>query len=173
MPNQTYPAPNSPNQGYPAQNYPNPAYAAPNSPTPDGSGPVRRIPDNRGVIKLILLSILTCGIYGFYTVYSMARDLNEMCRDDDENTGGLFAYILLCFLTCGIYDIYWEYKMGNRIARNAPRFGLTVVETGGTIVLWRLVGILFCGIGTFYGTHLLMKNMNLLARAYNNAHGLV
>lgn len=131
-----------------------------------------RIPTNRSLIAYILLSIITCGIYSYYFIYSIARDVNTMCREDGEKTGGLLAFILLSFVTCGFYGLYWEYKLGNRLAANAPRYGLTFQENGTSVLLWYLVGILLCGIGPWVAMHILIKNTNALAAAYNARNGL-
>lgn len=131
-----------------------------------------RIPTNRSLIAYILLSIITCGIYSYYFIYSIARDVNTMCRDDGEKTGGLLAFILLSFVTCGFYGLYWEYKLGNRLAANAPRYGITFQENGTSVLLWYLVGSLLCGIGPFIAMHILIKNTNALAAAYNAHNGL-
>ena len=95
-----------------------------------------------------------------------------MCREDGEKTGGLLAFILLSFVTCGFYGLYWEYKLGNRLAANAPRYGLAFQENGTSVLLWYLVGALLCGIGPWVAMHILIKNTNALAAAYNARNGL-
>ena len=129
--------------------------------------PKSPVQTDRSLITYIVLTIVTCGIYGFWFVYTIARDLNMMCEGDGENTGGLAAYILLSFVTCGIYNIWWLYKIGNRIQRNAPRYGLMVQENGTTILMWYIFGIVLCGIGPWIGMHIVIKNTNALATAYN------
>lgn len=126
---------------------------------------------DRSLASYILLSIITCGIYSYYFLYTMARDANVICSEDGKKTGGLLAFILLSFVTCGFYAIYWYYSLGNRLAENAPRYGLNFQENGTTILLWYLVGALLCGIGPFVAMHILMKNMNSLSMAYNQKYG--
>lgn len=87
------------------------------------------IKTDRGVIGWLLLSIVTCGIYSYYFLYCLARDINVMCQDDGDSTPGLAAFILLSFVTCGFYAPYWYYKIGNRLQANAPRYGLMFQET--------------------------------------------
>ena len=127
---------------------------------------------DRSLIAYIVLTLITCGIYGYYFIYTVARDVNIACDDDDEETAGLGMFILLSILTCGIYGYYWEYKLGNRLAKNAPAYGLTIQEDGTTILLWRVLGMLICFVGTFIGSHLLIKNVNLICAAYNRKNGL-
>lgn len=139
-----------------------------NGPIQQGSyTPKSPVKTDRSLIAYIVLSIVTCGIYGYWFVYSIARDLNMMCEGDGEKTGGLVAYILLSFFTCGIYNIWWLYKIGNRLQRNAPRYGLMMQENGTTILMWYIFGIVLCGIGPWIGMHIVIKNTNALATAYN------
>lgn len=131
-------------------------------------GPVKT---DRSLLMYILLGIITCGIYNWYFIYSLARDVNIMCREDGKNTGGLLAFILLSIITCGFYALYWEYSLGNRLAANAPRYGMVFQENGTTVLLWYLVGIFLCGIGPYVAMHILIKNSNALGVAYNHANG--
>lgn len=133
---------------------------------------MRRIKTDRSLIMYILLTIVTCGIYGYWFIYSIAQDVNEMCKNDGEKTGGLLAFILLSFITCGIYAWVWYYKLGNRLAKNAPVYGMNFTENGTTVLMWQIFGALLCGIGPFIAMHILIKNTNALAVAYNNANGL-
>ena len=166
-PNGGYGAPNgaygAPNNGYGA---PNGAYGAPNN----GYGP-QTVKTDRSLIMYIVLSIITCGIYSWYFIYSLARDVNIMCRADGKKTGGLLAFILLSIITCGIYSLYWMYSIGNRLAANAPRYGMNFQENGTTVLLWYLVGALLCGIGPYVAMHFLIKNSNALGVAYNRSIG--
>lgn len=138
---------------------------------PVPGAPVRLTTD-RSLLKYILLTIVTCGIYSWFFLHSMAHDTNIACEGDGKTTGGLVKFILLTLVTCGIYAWYWYYTLGNRLAANAPRYGLTFPETGTTVLLWFLFGALLCGIGPFIAMNILIKNTNSICAAYNQAHGL-
>lgn len=129
-----------------------------------------RVEENRSLVTYILLTIVTCGIYSYYFLYSIARDMNVVCAGDGKETGGLVKFILLSTVTCGIYAWIWYYNIGNRMAENAPRYGLTFAENGTTILLWFVLGSAVCGIGPFVAMHIMIKNMNALAHAYNTSH---
>lgn len=131
-----------------------------------------RLKDDRGLISYILLSLITCGIYGYYFIYKMAHDVNIACEGDGEQTSGLVAFILLSLITCGIYAWVWYYKLGNRLASNAGRYGLSIQENGTTVLLWCLFGVLLCGIGPLIAMNILIKNTNKICNAYNRTHGL-
>ena len=129
------------------------------------------IQEDRALWKYIVFGILTCGIYGYYFIYKLAMDVNVMCADDGKKTSGLVPFILLSFLTCGIYAWFWYYSLGNRLQENASRYGLNFPENGTTVLLWFLLGSLLCGIGSFVAVHILIKNTNAMARAYNGQNG--
>lgn len=122
---------------------------------------------NRSLITYIILTILTCGIYGFYFIYKLAKDVNEMCKEDGDKVGGLLVYILLSYLTCGIYSFYWLYKIQNRLQAAGPRYGINITESGTTVLLWLILGSFLCGIGSFYGLYIIIKSANAVGAAYN------
>lgn len=63
---------------------------------PNYSGPgVTPLKTDRGLLGYIVLSILTCGIYSYYFIYTVARDVNTACAGDGKSTGGLVQFILL------------------------------------------------------------------------------
>ena len=70
---------------------------------------------NRSIGVSILLSIITCGIYGFYWMSCINDDINYMVGDTQSTTGGMV--VLLSIVTCGIYSYYWLYKMGEKCDR--------------------------------------------------------
>lgn len=57
----------------------------------------------------ILLTIITCGIYGIYWFIVLTDEVNQHSGEDDTSGGIAF---LLTLVTCGIYGIYWAYRMG-------------------------------------------------------------
>ena len=130
-----------------------------------------KVKEDRSLVMYILLSIVTCGIYSYYFLYSMAQDANVVCANDGKKTAGLVAFILLSFVTCGIYAWIWYYNLGNRLYENAPRYGLNFSENGTTVLMWLIFGALLCGIGPFIAMNILINNMNRLAHAYNEGQG--
>lgn len=150
-------------------------YAAPSAgraPAPVSYGAACHMSTNRSLLVYILLNIVTCGIYGMYFVYSIARDMNIVCAGDGKQTAGLLKFFLLNLITCNIYSWVWYYSLGNRMAATAPRYNLSFQENGTTILLWMLLGSLLCGIGPFIALHILMKNANALCGAYNARNGV-
>ena len=66
----------------------------------------------REIIVALLLSLITCGIYGIYWFITMTDESNKVSGDNSTSGGMAFLFTIL---TCGIYSIYWYYKMGQKL----------------------------------------------------------
>ena len=78
----------------------------------------------RNIALCIVLSIVTCGIYGIYWMIVLANETNVASGHAQDGTSGGIVF-LLTLVTCGIYGIYWAYKQGEKIneakaMRNMP-----------------------------------------------------
>jgi hypothetical protein len=120
----------------------------------------------RNLVGLVLLSIITLGIYSLYWIHALARDMNTLCAGDGKKTRGLLALLLLGLITFGIYGWVWYFMLGDRLQDNAGRYGLSFKEGGGAVLLWMLLGS-FIIVGPFVGLYIIIKNINALADAYN------
>lgn len=137
------------------------------APIPQPGSGFDRLKTDRSLLLYIIFSFLTCGIYSYYFIYKIAKDVNVACQGDGDNTPGLLMFVLLSMVTCGIYAYYWYYKLGNRLAENAPRYGMNFQENGTTVIMWMIFGIFLCGIGVFVAWNILIKNTNRICQAYN------
>ncbi|MBQ5893491.1 MAG: DUF4234 domain-containing protein, partial [Clostridia bacterium] len=98
---------------------------------------MRQLNTDRGLLKLILLSFVTCGIYELFFIHSLAADVNEACREDGKHTTGLLGFIFLSLITCGIYSILWWYGTAERLADYGRRNNAPGVEIDGVkFLLW-------------------------------------
>lgn len=129
---------------------------------------MRAIKTDRSLISYIVLSLITCGIYGLFFIHELSSDLNTMCAGDGKKTPSLGELILFSFLTCGIYTWFYYYNIGNRLQENAPRYGMHFTENGTTVLMWQLFGSMLCGIGPYVAMNIIIKNTNSMAQAYNN-----
>ena len=68
----------------------------------------------RNIAMYIILSIVTCGIFGIYWFICLTDD-SKLAANDNESASGPVAF-LLTIVTCGIYGWYWAYKLGDRVA---------------------------------------------------------
>lgn len=70
---------------------------------------------NRNIALCIVLSIITCGIYGLYWLVVLNDDVNLVSKEPNPTSGGMV--LLLTIVTCGIYGWYWLYKQGEKLDR--------------------------------------------------------
>ncbi|MDR2517940.1 MAG: DUF4234 domain-containing protein [Spirochaetaceae bacterium] len=120
----------------------------------------------RSLVMFMLFSVITLGIYGFYWIHLLAKDINTLCRGDGKKTSGLRAFLLLGIITLGIYDLIWWYMLGDRLQDTAPKYNLSFKESGGAIVLWSVLGSIII-VGPIISLYIVIKNTNALIEAYN------
>ena len=66
----------------------------------------------RNVAVCVILSLVTCGIYGIVWFFRLNDDARTISGDQRLSGGKAF---LLTIVTCGIYYFYWAYLMGKAI----------------------------------------------------------
>lgn len=67
---------------------------------------------SRSIVTAILLTIVTCGIYGLYWFVVLTNEMNKLSGREQDMSGGMS--LLLSLVTGGIYTIFWAYKMGEK-----------------------------------------------------------
>lgn len=133
--------------------------------------PVGQLKTNRGLLKFILLSLITFGIYGIVLFSSISTDINIIAgRYDGKKT---MHYCLLVFLvgwlTAGIGFPVWYHRISARIGGELKRRGVYYRFSAGTYWGWGFFGTLIV-VGPFIYCHKLFKAMNMLSLHYN-LHG--
>ena len=104
--------------------------------------------EKRSIPVSIILSIVTCGLYGLYWYYKLTNDTHQAVGRKTTASGG--RAILFAIITCGIYSIYWAYKMGDAVVeakeargmrsdRNLPIIYLVLTFFGLGIITWALM----------------------------------
>lgn len=130
--------------------------------------PAIQLKTNRGMLKTVLLSALTFGIYGIVVMSDVSSDINQIAgRYDGKKT---MHYCLMAFLfswlTFGIAPIVWHHRISARIGNELKRRGISYSFGAGSYWLWDVLGILLV-VGPLVYLHKLLKAMNLLAEDYN------
>ena len=134
--------------------------ADPTLAAPFGSRPIVPPPapdaiQKRNLALYILLSFVTCGIFGIYWFYVMNEDTNKVSGHPEAMNGAMV--ILLTFITCGIYSFFWLYNMGTRIDEAKARRGMPGGSSG---TLYLILGIFGLGL---VSEILLQNELNNLA----------
>ena len=145
-----------------------PATAAPVPKQAVSTAPVGQLKTNRGLLKFILLSMITFGIYGIVVMSAVSTDINIIAgRYDGRKTMHYcWVYFLFSWLTLGIVPIVWSHKISARIGGELSRRGIDYRFGAGSFWGWNVLGS-FILVGPFIYTHKLLKSMNLLAENYN------
>lgn len=86
---------------------------------------------------VIILSLVTCGIYYYVWMYQTSQEINNSLGDMSENPG---LEILLTILTCGIYGFYWLYKYNHKILRLSGNMQKTISDNTVICVLLAIFG---------------------------------
>ena len=132
------------------------------------SAPVRQLSTNRGVIKTLLLSLITFGIYGLIVYGKMSEEINIVAtKYDGKKT---MSYYLMFFvvspLTLGIAGIVWWHNFSARIGNELARRNIDYSFGAGSFWLWNVLGT-FILIGPIVYIYKLHKSMNLINEHYN------
>ena len=93
----------------------------------------------KNIAVCVILTFVTCGLYGLYWFVCLTDDINTIAGED--GTSGVLS-LVLTIITCNIYGIYWAYQCGEKIDRARQRKGEPSENSG---VLY-LVLFLFIGI---------------------------
>lgn len=91
---------------------------------------------SRSIVTAILLSLVTCGIYGIYWFVCLTNEINKASNRENDTNGG--TAFLLTLITCGIYGYFWAYKLGEKR-------DIIANEKGSSNVLYLV--LMFLGLG--------------------------
>ncbi len=97
----------------------------------------------REIIVALLLSFVTCGIYGIYWFIVMTDESNKVSGDNSTSGGMAFLFTLL---TCGIYGIYWYYKMGQKLYLAGKTYNKNISDNS---ILYLILGLFGFGIVSY------------------------
>ena len=117
---QTYQQPN-----YQQQNYQQ-AYQQPYT-------PYRAPITVRNLVTCIILTFVTCGIYGIIWMIGLVDDLNTAAQTPEEPSG--VTVLILSIVTCGIYSFIWMYKAGDKVDKIKQLSGQPAGSSTGILYL--------------------------------------
>lgn len=87
----------------------------------------------------IVLTLVTCGIYGLYWLICLNDDTNKVSNEQQPTSGGMV--LLLTLVTCGIYGIYWCYKQGEKLDRAAAMRGMPQSNRAILFLVFSILGL--------------------------------
>ena len=139
-----------------------------NQATNAGFVPVKKLKTNRGLLKFILLTFITFGIYPLVIMSAVSTDINIIATRYDGKKTMHFCLLVFIFswLTFGIAPIVWYHRISARIGKELARRGIAYSFGAGSFWGWDILGSLIV-VGPFIYMHKLFRAMNLLSADYN------
>lgn len=133
-----------PDNGYQQANYQQPEYQQPNFQQENPfsgyqQGEYKAPIQSRNIVTCIILSIVTCGIYGIYWYFCIINDLNTASESVDDMSAGMIVF--LSIITCGIYALIWIYKAGEKVDSIKVRTGQTPANSSLLYILLAIFGL--------------------------------
>ena len=122
---------------------------------------------NYGMLKTILLSMITFGIYGLVVFSNMSTDINVIASKYDGKKTMHYCLLVFVFswLTFGIAPIVWCHRISARIGKELARRGISYSFGAGSFWGWNVLGSIIV-VGPFVYLHKLCKAMNLLGEDF-------
>lgn len=132
------------------------------------SAPVGQMKTNRSLLKLILLSIITLGIYSIVFYSGISSDINTICSRYDGKKTMHFCLLLFVIgpITLGVAYFVWLHRISNRIGNELKRRSISYDISASDFWLWGVLGS-FIIVGPFIYVHKLAKASNMVAEHYN------
>ncbi len=94
--------------------------------------------EERGILAVILLTFLTCGIYGLVVLYKIGGELNAHQGRSQLRPG---LDILLSFVTCGFWGVWVMYKYPSVLQEIAAEEQLPQVELTVPCLILSIFGL--------------------------------
>ncbi len=122
---------------------------------------------DRNMWKLMILNILTLGLYSIFFFIPFSFDLDKISprRDGARTMNYLWAYIFSLF-TASIVLIFWHHEVASRVEEALVQRGIDCDFGTRTFWGWYFFGS-FILVGPFIYFHKLCTAMNLLCADYN------
>lgn len=128
----------------------------------------------RSLAQLILLSIVTLGIYPIVLLCIIGDEVNRICDGDGKDNMFYLYAALLGIVTLGMYPVFWCASAMDRLQDNAYRYGPSVrpSHSGVSFILWTYLG-LFILVGPFIALAYLVSDLNQYANVPDNIQPLI
>lgn len=112
--------------------------------------------EKRSIPVAIILTIVTCGIYGIYWYYKTAETFYNAQTSNGLNTSPIVT-ILLSIVTCGIYGIYAYYVWGKAMPEIFARYGFAGEDRSVMYIILSIFGFSIINMA------LIQNDFNILA----------
>jgi hypothetical protein len=130
-----------------------------------------KLKTNRNMWKLMILTVLTLGLYSIFFFIPFSFDLDKAAPKPDRSKTWyyLFAHILALF-TGNIVMIIWLYHITERVEEALAQRNIEYEFSTSHFWIWYVLGSFFL-VGPFVYFHKLCRAMNLICEDYNEKVG--
>jgi hypothetical protein len=87
---------------------------------------------------VLLLHVITCGIYYLWWIYTVSEEMMAFDLDPDTSPG---LEVLFSVISCGTYTIYWDYKTAKKIRKLQDKVGLTANDNSVLFLVLNFLGL--------------------------------
>lgn len=115
---------------------------------------------NRNLAMQIILTLVTCGIYGIIWFILMVDDVNTVSGKEGAMSGVMV--FLLSFITCGIYSLVWYYQAGQALDQVRSARGEAQGNLGFLYLILTFFGLSICSMA------LIQNELNKIADTPSN-----
>lgn len=92
--------------------------------------------NKRSIGMCILLSIITCGIYGIYWMYLLVKNTRSIQKNTDNCTGEM-----LCLIFVPFYSLYWWYTRGEKVRQGFAEHDYNATGSGVVYLVLAVFGL--------------------------------
>jgi hypothetical protein len=103
-----------------------------------GGAGLLSIGEKREPMMVVLFTLLTCGIYGWFWLYTTVTEIKNALGREDINPG---MELVLSIVTCGIYMVYLFYKYPQLMMEMQDRAGRPRNDISMTTLLLAVFGL--------------------------------
>lgn len=116
----------------------------------------------RSSVMVLVLGLVTCGIYLLYWLYKTSEELKNATDDASINPG---MDLLLTLVTCGMWGLYLQYRNAQKIHQVLLTRDPNHKDQSQTVMILILIGFAVGGVTGIIATYLVQEEFNMLAKA--------
>lgn len=129
--------------------------------------PTRRLNDERSIVKFIIFSTITFGIYDIWYFYHLINDIHILFYDEDEPLPKYPKYLLYSIFTLGFYNMYYWLKVAEKMRIEARKRKLDIEVSSGLILISHILSYILSGLPGLCAYAIIFKALNIIAEDYN------
>lgn len=114
----------------------------------------------RNSVLVVVLMLVTCGLYGFYWLYVTTDELQKATDRTDLNP---VIDLLLAIVTFGLWGLYAEYRNARIVHEEMTKRGLAHSDQSNVILIFNVLTAV-TGLTCLIGVVLTQEEYNRLAR---------